>query len=299
MANDIMYNGSLVYLHVGKNKWYLYDSSAPPLGSGAMGTVYMGFAVDNRYDRVAIKLVNPRYASVPAVRERAKLEASLQFRHPNLVEMLGFCTDDNPQGPMYIVSRLVRGENIDRYAKAFDGSPDRVQHIVRAMLPVLDALDFIHAHGIIHLDVKPSNIMIEDGRTPRLMDLGIAFTQDAMSTTQGGLLGTPGYAAPEQYLKPGMTRLPLGASTDVFEAGATIYELLAGRKPYDHNKQVLALIQDVPEPVMQVIATSLALDRNQRYSTAREFKLALESALNAPPPTIWDKGLKTISSWFS
>ena len=286
MANQpsITWNGSFVYLRVGK-RWYVYDSAQPPLGAGAMGTVYLGCAYDDRYDRVAIKLVHPRFASVPSIRERARREASLAFRHINLVEMIGLCADDDPQGPMFIISRFVEGKTLDEYVRLFDGLPDRVVRVVRTMLPVLDALDYIHSKGIIHLDVKPSNIMVENERNIRLMDLGIAFTQDCVNMTSAGLLGTPGYAAPEQYVQRGMTRLQVDAATDVYEAAATLYELLSGRKPYDHGTQSLSLIQDVPEPVMQVIARALERDHTARIATAREFKLGLEHALAAPPPS--------------
>lgn len=278
---NIVTNGTIVYLRVGSGRWYQYDSAKPPLGQGAMGIVYAGQATDDRYDRVAIKLVNPRFSSVPSIRERAKREASLAFRHENLVEMIGLCADDNPNGPMFIVSRLVQGQTLDRYVNIFDSMPDRVSRVTRTILPVLDALDYIHSKGIIHLDVKPSNIMVENERNIRLMDLGIAFTSDSVSQSHPGLLGTPGYAAPEQYVGRGRNRLEVTAATDVYETGATLYELLAGRKPYDHGKS-LALIQDVPAPLMEVICRSLDRNPATRIATAREFKLALERALATP-----------------
>lgn len=282
----IQINGDMVYLYASDGVWYQYNSTQQPLGEGSMGTVFLGCACENHHDHVAIKLVNERLSKVPSIRERARKEASFAFRHENLVEMIGYCDDGTKQGPMFIISRLVPGKTLDEFVKLFALVPDRVNRIVRCIFPVLDALHFIHSKGIIHLDVKPSNIMVEESRNIRLMDLGIAFTQDNLDITSPGLLGTAGYAAPEQYLTPGQTRLDIDASTDVYETGATLYELLSGKKPYGQGTAHLQPILDVPTPLMNVINRSLAKDKAYRYSTALEFKQDLEKALLAPKPVL-------------
>lgn len=275
----IQTRGKEVFLAVGR-EWYHFDSSQTPLGAGAMGTVYFGRNCRNSHDLVAIKHVNPAYSSIPSIRERARLEASLAFNHHNLVEMVGLCEDGNLNGPMFIISRLVQGTTLDKFVeRTFNGRPDRVQRIVRCILPVLDALDYIHSKNIIHLDIKPSNIMVENSSNIRLMDLGIAFTKDTPSTNSSGLLGTPGYAAPEQYIQKGVQGPPFNRTTDIYQLGATLYELIGGKKPFE-EAQVLLPLPGVNKRLMKAIAKSLEYYQSDRYASAREFSAALTDALN-------------------
>lgn len=285
---NIRVRGSEVFLYVGR-EWYHYDASQRPLGAGAMGTVYLGRNCRDSHDLVAIKQVNPAFSRLQPIRERARLEASMAFRHRNLVEMIGFCEDGNINGPMFIISRLVQGVTIDKYVnQTFSQRDDRVERIVKCVFPVLEALDYIHSKGIIHLDIKPSNIMVENGSNIRLMDLGIAYTHAHPGMTASGLLGTPGYAAPEQYVMPGQTSLPFDATTDIYQLGATLYELIGGVKPYQNNSDKLDAIPGVPKPLMKVIARGLALEQAGRYTTARQFKNALNEALQEKP-SFWHR----------
>lgn len=285
---NIIRKGSEVMLAVGRDR-YIFDASRPPLGAGAMGTVYLGRNISDHHDLVAVKQVNPAYARLRPIRERARLEASLAFRHRNLVEMLGCCEDGGLDGPMFIVSRLVQGVTIDRYVEqTFRSRADRTERIVRCMFPVIDALDYIHSKGIIHLDIKPSNIMVENGSNIRLMDLGIAFTHAHPGMTAGGLLGTPGYAAPEQYISPGQDMMPFDATTDIYQLGATLYELVGGVKPYADDPDRLAPLPGVRKPLMRVIARALAPVQTDRWPSARSFGSALREALDHKP-SLWER----------
>lgn len=287
-TGNIRVNGSVVYLYV-NHVWYHFDSAQRPLGAGAMGTVYLGRNCADHRDLVAVKQVNPAYARLQPIRDRARLEASLAFRHRNLVEMIGCCEEGGLAGPMFIVSRLVQGVTIDRYVeKTFAGHPDRINRIIKCMFPVLDALDYIHSKGIIHLDIKPSNIMVENGSNIRLMDLGIAYTHARPGASSAGLLGTPGYAAPEQYLKPGQTSLPFEPATDIYQTGATLYELIGGSKPYADDPDTLSRLPGVPHHMMKVIARALEKEQGDRYSTARQFSVALRDAMNRKP-SLWER----------
>lgn len=287
-GGNIRVRGSEVFLLVGR-EWYHFDISRPPLGAGAMGTVYLGRNCRDNHDLVAVKQVNPAYSRLQSIRERARLEASLAFRHRNLVEMIGCCEEGGLTGPMFIVSRLVQGVTLDRYVEqTFRGRTDRVRRIVQCIFPVLDALDYIHSKGIIHLDIKPGNIMVENGSNVRLMDLGIAYTHARAGMTSSGLLGTPGYAAPEQYLKPGTVNLPFDATTDIYQLGVTLYELISGTKPYGEDSDRLKPIPEVSKALMKVIAKALAKEQSDRYQTARQFAAALHDALNRRPG-LWER----------
>lgn len=281
-SRNIVVQGKDVFLRASNGEWFYFDPNVAPLGSGAMGTVYMGRAAQNSHYLVAIKRVTDQYAEIPAIRQRAKLEASMAFRHPNLVEMIGYCEQYPDRGAIFIISNLVQGVTLDRHIEIFNGRTDRVERICRCMLPVLDALDYLHEKGIYHLDIKPSNIMVENGRNIRLMDLGIAITSSVLSSSNGGLLGTAGYAAPEQYVKPGERELAVTASTDIYEMGATLYELLSGHLAYSGNKETLESIAGVPKAVMAFLSKCLGKDRDSRYQSARECRDALLKALQTP-----------------
>lgn len=287
--SNIVVRGNEVFLRIcnsqSKDDWYFYDQTKKPLGAGAMGTVYQGRSC-TRHELVAIKSVKERYANIPAIRERAHLEADMAFRHHNLIEMLGYCENDHDSGPIFIISRLIQGVPLNKYVEIFKNKPDRVERICKCAFPVMDALTYLHEKNIIHMDIKPSNIMVENSSNIRLMDLGIAYTFGAISPVNGGLLGTPGYAAPEQYVEKGQTELSVGTTTDIYELGATIYELLSGHKPYDKDKDRLDWIAGVPRSVMQVIGKSLKHDQSERYQTAAEFKAALQQALLKPTSAI-------------
>ncbi|MBR1570699.1 MAG: serine/threonine protein kinase [Bacteroidales bacterium] len=276
---NIKVDGNKVYLRANTGEWFYYDKTEKPLGSGAMGTVYFGRAYNDRYDMVAIKRVAPQIAEIPAVRQRAKTEASLAFRHRNLIEMVGYCEEYEDEGPIFIISRLVQGVPLNKYVEQLRNSPDWVARICRTTYPVMDALTYLHEKGIVHLDIKPSNIMVENGSNIRLMDLGIAYTSKLISSGNGGLLGTPGYAAPEQYIQKGQTEISFKNTTDIYELGATLYDLLSGVKPYSDDSDSLKPIPGVSRPVMKVLSKALQRFPADRYQSAAEFKRALTEAV--------------------
>lgn len=276
-----------IYLYV-MGDWYCYNPSSAPLGSGAMGTVYLGYKVKDG-TRMAIKRVKDAYSNNPMIRERAKQEASLAFRHHNLVEMIGYCEYAPSEGPIFLVSKFVSGKNIDDYVKEFLNGTDRVEKICRAIFQVLDALDYVHSRGVIHRDIKPSNIMVEGDSNVRLMDLGIARMNDGNKFSQFGFIGTPQYSAPEQILRDKTRSVQINAATDFYALGITLYELLTGNNPYDTEAEVDTLTRQLKEPlppdnaiprrVMAVISRATEKEQSRRYQTALEFKEALNEAL--------------------
>lgn len=286
-------NDPYIYLYV-MGEWYCYNPMEPPLGSGAMGDVYRGYRCKNGA-MIAVKRVKDFYANNKMIRERAKLEASLAFRHPNLVEMIGCCEYAPDNGPIFILSNFVQGEDIDKYVKGFADSPNRVEKICNAICSVLDALDYVHSRGVIHRDIKPSNIMIENGSNVRLMDLGISRMNGGNKFSSYGFIGTPQYSAPEQIKREeGNTANPINATTDIYELGITFYELLAGENPMDSDSEAETLARQIsealpsnpaiPKKLMNVIWKATEKEQSKRYQTALEFKNAINNALLPDPP---------------
>jgi len=293
-SNNIVLKNCIVYLRTrvgSEDVWYAYDSNKSPIGEGAMGIVYKGWRTDTR-EFVAIKQVNPQFADIPSIRQRARMEASMIFNHQNVVEMLGVCEWEHNRGPMFIISSWVTGTTIDEFVRNGNlrHQPHAAQRICETLFPVFDALNFLHKHGIIHMDVKPSNIMIERGYNTRLMDLGIVHTNDSVAVTSPGIIGTPKYAAPEQVIKPGDSCLQIDKTTDIYQLGVTIYELIAGVNPYNaptinqviqrHQTVVLPPIAGVSKHVMEVLLKATSLRQTDRYQTVMSFKSALQAAVN-------------------
>ena len=292
MPGRVAQKGDTIYLNIGQ-RWFQYNERSL-LGSGAMGTVYKGYDC-NSHEPVAIKRVIDRYANNPEIRRRAHQEAELMFRHPNLVEMIGCCEISPNRGPIFIVSNFVQGENIDKFINDHVRSlPNVERRICELFIPVLDALSYIHQKGIIHMDIKPSNIMMEQGKNVRLMDLGIADVTDTINTATSGMMGTPKYAAPEQFSDP-ETRSQLTAATDIYEAGVTLYELITMNNPFGaetvleakelHQELILEKKPMMSDAVYQVIRKATAIFPSDRYQNAGQMKKALIEALSAPPPS--------------
>ena len=286
-------NDPYIYLYV-MGEWYCYNPQEAPLGSGAMGDVYRGYRCKNGAV-VAVKRVKDFYANNKMIRERARLEASLAFRHPNLVEMIGSCEYAPDNGPIFILSHFVQGEDIDKYVKGFSDSNTKVEKICNAICSVLDALDYVHSRGVIHRDIKPSNIMIENGSNVRLMDLGISRMNGGNKFSQYGFIGTPQYSAPEQIKREeGNSATTINATTDIYELGITFYELLTGENPMDCESEAETLAKQISDPLpsnpsipkklMQVIWKATEKEQSKRYQTALDFKRAIITALLPDPP---------------
>lgn len=286
-------NDPYIYLYA-MGEWYCYNPAENKLGGGAMGDVYLGYRCNNG-NRIAVKRVKDCYANNKMIRERARQEASLAFRHPNLVEMIGYCECAPDHGPIFILSHFVEGEDIDKFVQHFDNAPNRIEKICNAVQSVLDALDYIHSRGVIHRDIKPSNIMVEQSSNVRLMDLGIARMNGGNKFSQYGFIGTPQYSAPEQIKREeGNTTMTINATTDIYELGITFYELLTEHNPMDKNtdadtleaqlKHELPPDPKIPKKLLAVIRKATEKSQAKRFQTAKEFKEAIATAL-LPDPT--------------
>ena len=278
-----------IYLNV-MGQWYYYDPNSTPLGDGAMGTVYLGFSC-NSNQRIAVKRVKDVYANNKMIRERAKQEASLSFSHPNLVQMIGLCEVAPNYGPIFILSGYVAGITLDAHVKEqlnLLPQEDRIEKISNELCKVLDALQYLHSRGVVHRDVKPSNIMIENGSVVKLMDLGIARLNGGNKYSSYGFIGTPQYAAPEQILRDS-DNTEINAQTDIYALGVTSYELLTGKNPFKTDveaemlsrqiKMKLPYDKKIPRSIFNVILKATEKVPAKRYKSASEFKFAILDAL--------------------
>lgn len=246
------------------------------LGRGGMATVYRGVPDEQgeRGEPVAVKVMNPAAVEDPEFRKRFEREVRIgqQLDHPHIVRIL----DWGEQGDLlYLVQEEVRGENLR--ARVRPAMP--VDEALGYLRPALEAVAFAHDRGIVHRDLKPDNLMVDHRERLKVMDFGLARGhQFSTVTVSGSALGTPAYMAPEQ-----IAGLPPSASMDQYALGVVLYELLAGRRPFD-DEDTMALIlkhlsepppplregrPDLPERLAAVVERMLAKEPAERYPDLR------------------------------
>ena len=259
------------------------------LGSGGAGTVFL--AEDERLGRqVAVKRMHADSPEDVARRfdREARLGASLN--HPNLVAVYDTVTD--PEGVL-IVMEYVDGPSL---AQALKAGPLGVERTLAFLGDTASALDEAHAHGIIHRDVKPANILLGDGGPAKLADLGIAFAAERAThiTRTGTVLGTPSYMAPEQ-----LEGRDVSTAVDVYALGAVAFEALSGRKARSGSSPVEIAHRvatepapelreawpEAPPPAAEALCAAMAADPAKRPASAGELVERLREALEGSERT--------------
>jgi tRNA A-37 threonylcarbamoyl transferase component Bud32 len=263
------------------------------LGRGGMGVVYL--ATDLRLKRrVALKLVAPEWAADPRFRERFLREAELaaSLDHSHVVPVYGAGETD---GQLWIAMRYVQGIDLKTLLER-DGALEPAR-AVELCSQVGAALDAAHAHGLVHRDVKPANVLVTQEDSEEhcyLTDFGLARSpSDEQVAAAAHLSGTIDYTAPEQS-----AREPLDHRADVYSLGCVLYECLAGQPPFKRPRPAATLFAhandpppslnearpELPEAIDPVIATALAKEPAERYETCGELTAATRQALGIGAP---------------
>lgn len=293
--------------------YYEFDIHSKPLGIGGMGKVYLGSKVIIETGARIPVAVKAMYEDVSeSVIERARRESSIQLKHENLVEMMGFVetNDINSMGGnikhYHVVSEFVNGVmlsdllcgmtknqfGVDLEAAQqlyADYINDKVAVSVKIIKQVLSGVMALHDNGYIHRDIDPSNIMITDKGTIKLIDFGIAKriqtlgTQDKSLTSNGAFIGKAQYAAPE--LVTGDVNHQ-NVTTDIYSIGILLYQLLTGKLPFSgptHSVLDAQLHKKIPlkgiknRDLKKIVSKATEKNQKNRYQSAAEFRVAVDS----------------------
>lgn len=258
------------------------------LGAGAMAQVYRAHD-PTRGAPVAIKIFYPHLTAdegfIARFRREGQVAATLE--HPHIIRILDQGTDGEW---FYLAMEWIDGPSLKRYLQT-RAQPLAIADAVQLTATLAEALEHAHQRGVVHRDVKPSNVLLRDGQLtqPVLTDFGVArMVEQTLDTGQGTILGTPAYMAPEQGEgKPGDAR------SDIYALGVILFELLTGKPPFEADSPYTVILrhihtppplsraqrQDVPRALEHVLQRALAKDPDARYQTAGEFARALRASL--------------------
>src|SRR3954469_19073975 len=267
------------------------------IGSGGMADVYC--AEDGQLGRrVALKLLYPRFAEDHEFVERFRREASAAagLQHPNVVQVYDRGEWD---GTYYIAMEFLEGRSLKQIIR--DEGPLEPDRAIDIVLQVLRAERFAHKRGIVHRDIKPHNVIVDDEGGAKVTDFGIARAGASDMTQTGSILGTAQYLSPEQAQGHAVD-----ATSDLYSIGIMLYELLTGRVPFDGDSAVSIALKQVNErpvppstvnravtPELEaVVLRALEKDPGRRFPDADAFIAALEharAALYGPPSYVEER----------
>jgi eukaryotic-like serine/threonine-protein kinase len=270
------------------------------IGRGAMGDIYL--ATDDVLGReVAVKALADRYAADESIRQRFKREALSAARLSSEPGAITIYDVGEWEGRPFIVMEHLAGGSLEERLRRESAQPPA--RVVAWLEQAAAALDAAHRHGVVHRDVKPANLLLNDRGEVRVADFGIASAagMDSMTLT-GTVLGTAGYLSPEQAQGE-----RAGPASDVYSLAVVAYELLSGHRPFENDSptaeaaahanapvpSITARRHDLPPELDRVFQRALAKDPRRRHGSAQEFVADLRDALRrsaattvafAPPP---------------
>jgi eukaryotic-like serine/threonine-protein kinase len=274
------------------------------LGRGGMGVVYLARhrTLDAHF---ALKMIRTsEFASAEEIRRFfQEAQAAARLRHPGIISVHDA---GEQEGLPYLVMRYVEGESLAERIKpsgsGSDARPLSVEGSARLLLAVAQAVEYLHQQGVIHRDLKPGNILIDESGNPFVTDFGLAkvFASEGERTVTGTVIGTPAYMAPEQAWG---VRAVTPAS-DVYSLGAILYELLTGRPPFPDSNPLDQLLRlrdgdpipprklnpSIPYEIEQICLRCLEKNPDHRYRSAGEFAEDLHHFLHEEPLTLQSLG---------
>ena len=259
------------------------------IAKGGMAEVYLGTHLT--LDRaVAVKVMHNYIEADPDLQTRFEREAKVVagLRHPSIVQIFDY---DTAEGHPYIVMEYLMGPSLAVYLRELHTHNHRLQpaQIARLLITIATALDYAHEHGVVHRDIKPGNIIlhnktndisidqpITERTDPVITDFGLVrIAQAATQTASGAVSGTPAYMSPEQAQGQKVDH-----RTDIYSLGVVLYEMVAGRIPFEGDTSWTLIFKHINEPppaivgiqptVQRVIDRALAKKPEDRYQTARE-----------------------------
>ena len=258
------------------------------IGQGGMATIYK--AHQTTLDRfVALKVIHPVLKNDQSFINRLNREASIiaKLDYPNIVTVYDFTEFE---GTPFLVLRYIDGKTLK---EVLQQQHLGTQSILKIMRPVADALAYAHSRGVLHRDVKPSNILIDNEGRVYLTDFGLARIAYSSESTSSHdmMIGSPHYISPEQARSE-----PVDVRTDIYSLGIVLYEMFTGQVPFSAETPygtILAQINEppraprainpkIPAAVEQVLLKSIAKDPKNRYQSIREMMRALENAARGP-----------------
>lgn len=261
--------------------------------SGGMSSVYSGHSDTGQ--KVAIKQIPAAVANDPIVRDMFFSEANslLRMSHPNVVKILDEPFEDS-EGNLYLPMEFVEGKTVSQSVK--DGGRFSEKKAKDLMSRILDAFAYIHSMGIVHRDVKPSNVMIRPDGSICIIDFGIVKAQRMNSDlTVGKVIGTDGYMSPEQA-----AGLTVDYRSDIYSLGCLLYFMVTGQHAFNKGKSDFATVHSVlyeefprakeivpslSEQIQDVILTATKKNMMDRYQTVAHFKAALDGTTYMEPST--------------
>jgi serine/threonine protein kinase len=264
------------------------------VGSGGMAHVYRAINMSSR-KVVAVKMLKEEYLNDQEFLRRFEREAkaSLALSHENIVRAFGV-GDDN--GVPYIVLEYVEGKTLKELIQESPGGHLSIQQSIGICSQILDALSYAHAHGIIHRDVKPQNVIVTSRGRAKLADFGIAREVTASTVTFAGknVIGSVHYISPEQA-----KGLPATQESDIYSAGISLYEMLTGTVPFIGDTTVATALMHlsakpvpprelnpaVPPALNDIVLRAIEKEPDMRYASAKLMRSDLIRSLSHPNGT--------------
>ncbi len=254
------------------------------LGRGGMGVVYHGH--DPLLNRpVAIKILSQQLIQNPEAKERfiREAQAAARLNHPNITAIYDI---NEHEGIYYLVFEFISGSSLDKILKAQQGKAMGILEALEIFVPMAQALNYAHEHGIVHRDVKPGNVMLTDKKEIKVGDFGIAWVEMSQTLTQPGqVVGSVFYFCPEQARGEKVDR-----RADIYSLGVVLYEMVTGRVPFVADN-LPAVIQKhlaeepvsplkynraIPEKVEAAILKCLKKDPSERFQNITDLVNSLQ-----------------------